>query len=423
MSDVTPARRVAFAVIRRVFEKGAYADRALHGEAKGLDARERSLAMQLAYGTVQRKLTLDHFVELLAERPAEDLDPPTLAALRLGLYQLVFLDGVAAHAAVSESVELAKGGRGGGHKLVNAVLRRAARGELPALPSDETPAGAAIAHSYPPWLVELWWERFGPGETRALLRAGNAPGELALRANTLRSTPDAVATALAALTPAVPTRPAGDELPEGLVVEGAFDAHGDPLYSQGAYTAQSRAAMLVGRAVDPQPGERVLDLCAAPGGKTTHLAALMGDEGEIVAVERHAGRGRALERTCERMGVTAVRVVTADAARFSTDEPFDRALVDPPCSGLGTLQGHPDLRWRMTPEAVERLVRGQAAILDAARAAVRPGGRIVYATCTLSPAENEELVARSGLSIEFERLVLPHRDRTDGFYIARLSRP
>ena len=422
MSEVTPARQVAFAVIRRVFEKGAYADRALHGEAKGLDPRERSLAMQLAYGTVQRRLTLDHFVEQLA-RPVEELDPPTLAALRLGLYQLVFLDGVAAHAAVGESVELAKGGRGGGHKLVNAVLRKAARGELPALPADDTPGGAAIAHSYPPWLVELWWEHFGAGETRALLRAGNAAGEFALRVNTLRATAPDVIAALGELTPAVHARPAGDELPEGLVVEGAFDAHAHPLYSRGAFTPQSRAAMLVGRAVDPQPGERVLDLCAAPGGKTTHLAALMGDRGEIVAVERHAGRAKALARTCERMGATSVRVVTADAARFSTDEPFDRALVDPPCSGLGTLQGHPDLRWRMTPEAVERLARAQAAILEAARAAVRPGGRIVYATCTLAPAENEEIVARSGLSIQSERLLLPHRDRTDGFYIARLSRP
>ncbi len=421
MTDVTPARRVAFAVVRRVFEQDAYADRALHGEAQGLDPRERSLAMQLAFGTVQRKLTLDHFVEQLA-RPVGELDPPTLAALRLGLYQLVFLDGVAAHAAVGESVELAKGGRGGGHKLVNAVLRRASRGELPALPPDDTPAGAAIAHSYPQWLVELWWEQFGPGETRALLRAGNASGELALRVNTLRAAPADVTAALAALTPAVPARPAGAELPEGLVVEGAFDAHGHPLYAEGAYAAQSRAAMLVGRALDPQPGERVLDLCAAPGGKTTHLAALMGDSGEIVAVERHAGRARALQRTCERMGAGSIRVEHADAARFTTAAPFDRALVDPPCSGLGTLQGHPDLRWRMNPESIERLARGQANILEAARAAVRPGGTIVYATCTLSPAENEAVVAASGLSLDSERLVLPHRDRTDGFYIARLSR-
>jgi 16S rRNA (cytosine967-C5)-methyltransferase len=418
MSGVTPARQVAYAVIRRVFEDGAYADRALHAEARGLDPRERGLAMQLAYGTVQRKLTLDHHIEQLA-RPPKELDPPTLAALRLGLYQLVFLDGVAAHAAVGESVELAKGGRSGGHKLVNAVLRRAARGELPALPADDTPAGAAIAHSYPPWLVELWWERYGAAETAALLRAGNEPGELALRVNTLRATTDEVQAALADAN--VATRPAGDELPEAILVDGAFDAHGHPLYAAGAYTAQSRGAMLVSRALDPQPGERVLDLCAAPGGKTTHLAALMGDVGEIVAVERHPRRASGLQRTAERMGATSVSVLTADARRFTTGTPFDRVLVDPPCSGLGTLQGHPDLRWRMSPQIIETLATAQAQMLDAARAAVRPGGAIVYSTCTLSPAENEATVAASGLPVKSERFVLPHRDRTDGFYIARLA--
>jgi 16S rRNA (cytosine967-C5)-methyltransferase len=257
--SVTPARRVAYAVIRRVFEQGAYADRALHGEARGLDSRERGLAMQLAYGTVQRKLSLDYVIEQLA-RPVDELDPPTLAALRLGLYQLAYLDNAAPHAVVGESVELAKG-KQGGHGLVNAVLRRALRDGMPRLPSDDTPQGAAIAHSYPLWLVELWWERFGPGDTRALLRAGNQPGELALRVNTLRTTPAAVAAALDQ-----PARPAGDELPEGLVVEGAFDAHAHPLYRAGAYVTQSRGAMLVARALDPRPGERVLDLCAAPGG-------------------------------------------------------------------------------------------------------------------------------------------------------------
>jgi 16S rRNA (cytosine967-C5)-methyltransferase len=414
MTDVTPARRVAYAVIRRVFEQGAYADRALHGEARGLDPRERGLAMQLAYGTVQRRLSLDHVVEQLA-RPVAELDAPTLAALRLGLYQLAFLGNAAPHAVVGESVELAKGHKGG-HALVNAVLRRALREGIPALPSDATPAGAAVAHSYPAWLVELWWERFGPDETRALLRAGNEPGELALRVNTLVTTPAAVAEQLG-----VPTTPAGDELPEGLVVSGAFDAHAHPLYREGAYVAQSRAAMLVARALDPQPGERVLDLCAAPGGKTTHLAALMGGEGEIVAVERHGKRAQALQRTCERMGASSIRVRTADAAHFSSDELFDRVLVDPPCSGLGTLQGHPDLRWRMTPAAIAQLASAQAAILDAAAGALTPGGALVYSTCTLSPAENEKLVRESGLQVESERLVLPHRDRTDGFYIARLS--
>ena len=414
MTEVTPARRVAYAVIRRVFERGAYADRALHGEARGLDPRERGLAMQLAYGTVQRRLSLDHMIEQLA-RPVGELDPPTLAALRIGLYQLAYLGNAAPHAGVGESVELAKGHRGG-HALVNAVLRRTLREGVPALPADDTPQGAAIAHSYPRWLVELWWERFGADDTRALLRAGNEAGELALRVNTLVTTPAAVAAQLD-----VETTPAGDELPEGLVVDGAFDAHAHPLYRQGAYIAQSRAAMLVARALDPRPGERVLDLCAAPGGKTTHLAALMGNVGAIVAVERHGKRAQALQRTCERLGASSIAVRTGDAAHFSAEQPFDRVLVDPPCSGLGTLQGHPDLRWRMTPDAIAQLAAAQAQIVRAAVRALRPGGALVYSTCTLSPIENEAIVEASGLQVESERLVLPHRDRTDGFYIARLG--
>ncbi|MDX6707779.1 MAG: rRNA (cytosine967-C5)-methyltransferase [Solirubrobacteraceae bacterium] len=403
---------MAFTVIRRVFEQGAYADRALHAEARGLDARERGFAMRLAFGTVQRRLTIDHLIEQLA-RPVDQLDAPTVAALRLGLYQLAFLDGVGAHAVVAESVELAKQGPGGGHKLVNAVLRRATR-ELPALPGDDTPAGAAIAHSYPLWLVELWFEMFGADEARALLRAGNEPGEMALRVNTLVTTREELAGALP-----VPSAQAEDELPEALVVAGPFDAHAHELWREGAYIAQSRAAMLVARSLDPQPGERVLDLCAAPGGKTTHLAALMQNEGEIVAVERHAGRAAALRRTAERMRVTNVTVEVADAAHYRAAQPFDRVLVDPPCSGLGTLQGHPDLRWRSSPDAIATLAQTQATILQAAIAALRPGGALVYSTCTLSPQENERQMAASGVRVKSERLVLPHRDRSDGFYIAR----
>jgi 16S rRNA (cytosine967-C5)-methyltransferase len=413
MSGVTPARQVAFRVVRRVFEEGAYADRALHGEAKELDTRDRAFAMQLAFGTVQRRASLDHLIETLA-RPVDRLDPETLAALRLGLFQILFLDRVGVHAAVGESVELAKSGRGGGHRLVNAVLRRAAR-ERPELPADDTPAGAALAHSYPRWLVDQWWDAYGPEQTRALLRRGNEASELALRVNELVTTRDALAGALPVATHPDP------ELPEALVVEGSFDAHAHPLFAQGAFAPQSRASMLVARALDPQPGERILDLCAAPGGKTTHLAALMGGDGEIVAVERHPGRAEALQRTLQRMHADRVTVHVGDAAEFRTAEPFDRVLVDPPCSGLGTLQGHPDLRWRTSPEAIAGLVEAQRAILAAGAAALRPGGTLVYSTCTLSAPENEQQVAAAPLRVVSERHVLPHRERTEGFYIARLS--
>ena len=160
---------------------------------------------------------------------------------------------------------------------------------------------------------------------------------------------------------------------------------------------------------------------AVAAGQPTHLAALMQGTGAIVAVERHAGRASALRRTCERLRCANVEVLVQDAARYTTGDPFDRVLVDPPCSGLGTLQGHPDLRWRITPEAIEEMAQAQGNIVRAAVAALRPGGTLVYSTCTLSPRENEQQAAGAGLRLESARLVLPHRDRTDGFYIARMT--
>src|SRR5215210_3106609 len=294
--EVTPARRAAYAVVRRVLAEGAWADRALHGEARDLSPRDRALAKQLAFGTVQRRLTLDHVID---ERTRGRLEPGVRAALQLGLFQLLFLDRVAEHAAIAEAVELAKPSPG--HRVVNAVLRRVQREGAP-LPSDATLRGASIRHSHPEWLVAMWTNMLGPEQARALLAADNEPSELALRVNPL------VEFDLSD----IPGTREGDTI----VVEGAFDALAHPGYAAGAFTPQSRASQLVAPMVDPQPGERVLDLCAAPGGKTTHLAALMGGEGEIVAVERHAGRAAALRRTAERMRATNVTVVCADATAF-----------------------------------------------------------------------------------------------------------
>jgi 16S rRNA (cytosine967-C5)-methyltransferase len=391
---VSPARRVAYTVVRRVFEEGAYADLALHGEAKELDTRDRALAKQLVFGTVQRKGTLDWVVDNLVEQRVE---PAVRAALWLGLYQLLFLDGIAPHAAVAESVELAKPSPG--HRLVNAVLRRVQR-EGVELPSDEQPAGAAIRHSHPQWLVEMWWEMLGAAETRLLLAANNEPAETAVRVNTL----------------VVPEGPDGLDLPgrredDAIVLDAPLDVFASELFETGAITPQSRASQAVARVVEPQPGERVLDLCAAPGGKTTHLAALMRDEGEIVAVERHPGRARALEETCRRMRASIVRVHVGDA-KEGVPGAFDRVLVDPPCSGLGTLRSHPDLRWRASPGGIDAMAGEQDAILGAARRALAPGGRLVYSTCTISAREER-------LRGSWCKQLLPHRDDTDGFYIAR----
>jgi 16S rRNA (cytosine967-C5)-methyltransferase len=413
----TPARRVAYAVLRRVFEQDAFADRAFTGEAAraGLEGRERSLAMQLAFGAAQRRGTLDHLIATLARRPVERLDPPIRAALRLGLFQLVFLDGIPAHAAVAESVELVKRDAPAGAGLVNAVLRRGARegaGLLAAL-DDTTPEGAALKHSVPPWLARLWFDERGADEARALLAAVNDAAEAALRAH--GTTPQALIDA------GVPARP-GSEPPESLVLTAPWDVAGSPQWRDGLVFPQSRASQLVARTLAPQPGERVLDLCAAPGGKTTHLADLMGNEGEIVAVEVHPGRAGALRETCERMHAGIVRVEEADAATFTTDEPFDRVLVDPPCSGLGTLQSRPDLRWRASPERIAELAALQKRILDAAVNAVKPGGTLVYSVCTLSKPESEGVIAEMAGRLELEeaRETLPHRDGTDGFHIARL---
>jgi len=444
-----PARACAYAVLRRVFEHGAYADAALHSEARAakLDGRDRALAMRLAYGAVQRRGTLDYLIERLAERPADRLDAPLLAALRLGLYELVYLSGSPDRAVVADAVELAKGRARAGHGLVNAVLRRAAReapGALLGALDDETPGRAAVLHSHPRWVAELWWERLGPAEARALLASDNEPVEVALRANTLLTDADALAGLLAGQS--IPSR-RDPLLPEALVLEAGFDLHSSTLWQQGACLAQSRAAMLVARTLAPAPDERVLDLCAAPGGKTTHLAALMRGSGQVLAIERNPRRAAALEQTARRLRAGNVTVEVADAALPDAERGrFDRVLVDPPCSGLGTLQARADLRWRMTPERLVELARVQGEILGAGAQALRPGGVLVYSTCTISPIENEHLIesfldshpdfSLDDLTAELPdfasgsprvlmpgtAVTLPHRDRTAGFFIARLGR-
>ena len=399
--SIAPARAAAYEVVRRVFEEDAYADRALRTASAGLDERDRALARRLAFGTVQRVRTLDHAIETLGKRPVRKLDAPVLAALRLGAYQLGYLDGVPRYAAVNESVELVRRARlERAVPFANAVLRRVGDG-IEALLAG-LPDGP-LKHSYPDWVWDVWVRDLGEEETVALARVQNEPPPVVVR-HVRGQTPDGSATD----------------------VPGAYEVArvDEEALHRGEIWPQSRASQVAALCVRSQPGERVLDLCAAPGGKTTMLA------GEVVAVEANEARARELEENARRLGRDDIRVVHADGRALPPElDGFDRALVDAPCSGLGVLAARPDLRWRSRP-----LPELQLELLRAAAERVKPGGTVVYSVCTINADESEAVVDASGLAVdaieewaqfrhsrrpEFLQ-TLPHVHRTSGFFVARL---
>jgi 16S rRNA (cytosine967-C5)-methyltransferase len=384
---IAPARRAAFEVVRRVFEEDAYADRALASAVDGLDERDRALAQFLAYGTVQRVRTVDFGIEQLGKRPVRKLDPPVRTALRLGGFQLAF-SGEPVHAVVDDAVELVRAARRErAVPFTNAVMRRLAqglRGLVASLPEGP------VKQSYPDWIAETWARDLGDDAAVSLMRAQNEPPALEVRA----------------------AEPVGEptDVPGAYVV-----ARVDPERMR----AMSRASQLAALVVGSQDGERVLDACAAPGGKTLML------RGEVTAVEVHRGRAAAMAAEMP----PNVRVLNADVRELD-ERGFDRALVDAPCSGLGVLARRPDLRWRARP-----LPELQLDLLRAAAERVADGGVIVYSVCTLNADENERVVDASGLEVEplgaewpqyahptrsEFLLTRPDRDRTSGFFIARL---
>ena len=381
---------------------GAYADVALERALRDqpLQGPDRGLATELAYGSIRRRRWLDAWLDRLGKVPALKQPPKLRWLLHLGLYQLFWMERIPASAAVNTSVELAKAvGLARLAPVVNGLLRAALRardaGEVLAMPTD--PAGSlALQHSLPEWFTALLLQWRGASGAAAVATACNQVPSLDLRINRLKTSPDQVADALAAAE--IATRPIAG-CPDGLeVLAHSGDLRRWPGYETGDWSVQDRAAQRVAPLLAPAPGQRILDACAAPGGKATHLAELIGDQGELWAVDRSAGRLQRVAANAARLGIGCLQAIAADAAELASTRPqwhghFDGILIDAPCSGLGTLARHPDARWRITPEAIEGLLPLQAQLLKSLLPLLAPGGRLVYATCTVHPAENAEQIA------------------------------
>lgn len=453
----SPARALAFTVVRASFEEDAFTERAFRAEADrlGVEGRERAQAQRLAYGAVQRRGTSDVAIERLARRSTRLLDPPVLAALRLGLYELLFADATPDHAAVDQAVELVKSA-GSAHAagFVNAILRRVVRerAELTAslLDDDSTPVAAAVADSVPRWLAEMWWRELGEEAARGALAACNEPAEVAMRINPLRADREAMLARLAeaGVEARLPEADWPLAAPETLVISGRIGEVVTTAIAAGELTPQSRGSAAAVEALEPHEGEQILDLCAGPGIKTGQIAARMQDRGEIISVELDPTRAGEVAAQANRLGLRSVTVVESDSTQPGMAPGFDRVLLDAPCSDLGTLASRPDARWRKSPRMIERLVEVQDQMLRNAAAVLRPGGTLVYSTCTISRRENEERIGallEASLAEEVPPLELqdlgasapqlaapaeprclqlrPDRDRTSGFFIARLERP
>jgi 16S rRNA (cytosine967-C5)-methyltransferase len=435
-------REAALRILHAVDTRSAFSDRLLDGAhaRPGADPRDRALLHELVKGTLRWRGRIDTALDARVHVGLANTQPWIRNVLRLGAYQILFLDRVPAHAAVDESVKLAhKYAHTGAAGLVNSVLRRLAEERATLLwPEGDDAASLAVWGSHPLWIVERWLARFGPAETRALLTADNRTVPTGLRANTLKNTRGQLVDMLA--REGVEARPA--ELSPDLVwVEGHHSPGALHSFREGLCTAQDESEALVGRVVAPKAQERVLDLCAAPGGKSTHLAELMGDEGEVWAMERDAHRVETLKATLTRLGTHSVHVVHGDGRTYEFPMPFDRVLVDAPCSGMGVLARRADARWRKGPEVLAEMPPVQLELLRSAARRVVPGGRLVYSVCSFEPEETEHVVARflaehpdwalesvagsvpdAVVTEEGFMRVLPHRHGCDGAFAARFCK-
>jgi len=424
--EISPARLAAFNILQQV-ETGAFSSVLLAADEPRLQPADRALCHELVLGVLRWQLRLDRIVEHFSKRRIESLDPAVRIALRLGLYQLRYLTRIPASAAVNESVSLVRIARlSSATAFVNALLRRAIREEYDPVAAVSDPLERiAVETSHPVWLIDRWAKSFAMDEAESLALANNLVPPTAFRIVSTKANESKVLAKLSA---------AGARLESSEVVEGAWRVSAATamlreLSAAGEIYLQDEASQLVALIVDAKPGERVLDLCAAPGGKTTLMADRSGDRAMIVAGDRSATRMVTVVTTMRLHGLGSVKPVLLDATEQLPFDPgaFDKVLVDAPCSGTGTLRRNPEIRWRLSPGDFAPLSEQQKQILKRAVEMVKPGGRLIYSTCSVETDENEQVIHDVLASDARFRSVTtvrtwPHREGSDGFFVAAFER-
>lgn len=445
-TSVSPARSTALEILVRVASENAYASTLLATvPSEKLSAVDRALATELVLGTLRWQGLIDYLIEQYSGRKTQKLDLPVVIALRLGIYQIRFLSKIPVSAAVNESVNLTKRARlASAAPFVNAVLRRAVTGKDGAV-GDSIPNfldRAAVQLSHPRWMLERWAGLLGDEQMKLLALANNSPAQSAFRVNSLKATPDEVFRLLD--QDGVKWR-TSDVAPGAYIAERGSGLSASQVAKKGFIYIQDEASQLVSIMVNPNPGDRILDLCAAPGSKSTHLAHLSGASSFIVAGDLYPNRLRVLTDSAKRLGISNLSPIAFDASAqlpFSPGaEQFDRVLLDAPCSGTGTLRQNPEIKWRLAPRDISRLPSLQSVLITNAAEMMKPGGKLVYSVCSMEPEEGEGVVqsflaTETGgkfrivpfqieapvITVEGFVRTYPHLHGCDGFFAAILER-
>ncbi|MDI9458325.1 MAG: 16S rRNA (cytosine(967)-C(5))-methyltransferase RsmB [Bacillota bacterium] len=432
-------RYLAVVTLNKLEESEAFLKEIADSELQkgSLKRVDQGLYTELVYGTVRMRRNLDHVLSQFSSRPLAKIEPALLNILRIGVYQLFYLDKIPPSAAVNEAVKLARAfGHEGTAKFANGVLRQVLRGRdavvYPSL-EEEPVEHIGLKYSFPSWIVEQWIKWWGVEETLGLCRSMNEPPELHIRINTLKAAVEEVWTHLE--SKGITVRP-GRYLPEILKVHPASLVVEDPWLQEGHYYIQDESSALAAHALQVGPGHTVYDLCSAPGGKATHAAQLMENQGQILAFDVSPQRLALVDQNARRLGASIIKTQVGDAAEDLGLPPAERVLVDAPCSGLGTMRHRPDIRWRKSGQEIKELVAIQKHILSRAAQYVAPGGLLLYTTCTLTKWENEGVVqwfltehpqfsghqfppGFPGQAAEpWMRTLFPHQHSVDGFFMS-----